>query len=909
MKRDIWKLILEELKVILKEIKIRNFAGLNHIELKDLGVFNIIYGKNKTGKTSLLSLLTNFNKDQAPTGKGKDKQLWISNKKIQKTKSEDKIEESLVLKWELNKEDILKVGPYCMDFFKIYEKDPNVKYLMVFEHIGTKSRDIKFYLAEDPKKILGNHGNMNYDQYEINVCESKIPILIPDIRFKLDNIENEVTPLSLERSKESPETLFTKDQKTLNVKFFFNWLYHEREKDKSVFKGFISIVENLINIKISIKRIPKINYEISFNYSEDFVDFEAAFLNLGHGSQQLLIILFFCYFLKDRLILIDELEIGLHPSLQRKLYDELFKLAEYNDNQIIATSHSPYFLEICENIYLLKRSYFGINSHSSNLIKLEVIDELENPNLSETADIISKFVNDIVKFKEFDYLDLKMIKNLSNYYQSIDISLDYEKGNKSFKDILDLGTYVENPNIRKLQNAFFLTKKIDKISLCNTKGEENISKQRKIIICELNKLDDAEREQLKKEIYNKTSNVKKRWEKIQREKYKLLCEKCWDSEKFQKEKVLTYLTKEDEKLLEIRGILKKIKKKLNSQTNYLIVFPENTVPYCAIDELINFATEYRVVIIAGMEHKLVNVILDKIEELNHKYPNRFEKIDYAKIFRKLYLNFTELRSRLKIRIDKILKTGRKDTKGKIEYDIEVYNRDEIDIFNDMIEYSALDDKIRKLIESSNVRFGREKYETLDEFYKNEYPEIYELIKNQEKIAAKSEDYKYKIAFSRFFARDLYLNQAIIINSNEKFSFQIKNIPVVMFDKEKGVYITEGIPSFLESNIKSFRTNFGTIAVFICKDFLVNHEVIPMWMEKNGIKTIVVPSFTVLTQPFRAKFGEIVRKKRNRDKYFVFASLAEYNDSAFYYHGNRNTFESGGFKNMNQIGDLLIFEIE
>jgi len=47
---------------------------------------------------------------------------------------------------------------------------------------------------------------------------------------------------------------------------------------------------------------------------------------------------------KDSLILIDEIEMGLHPKIQRRLIDILFYISRHNNKQFILTTHSPTIL-------------------------------------------------------------------------------------------------------------------------------------------------------------------------------------------------------------------------------------------------------------------------------------------------------------------------------------------------------------------------------------------------------------------------------------------------------------------------------------------------------------------------------------------------------------------------------------
>ncbi|KKM76028.1 hypothetical protein LCGC14_1384270, partial [marine sediment metagenome] len=67
----------------------------------------------------------------------------------------------------------------------------------------------------------------------------------------------------------------------------------------------------------------------------------------------------------------------------------------------------------------------------------------------------------------------------------------------------------------------------------------------------------------------------------------------------------------------------------------------------------------------------------------------------------------------------------------------------------------------------------------------------------------------------------YLNQAIIINADGSFKFQIKNVPVYFNSIKK----KEGTPIILKPSYRKIQTVIGNLAVLICKDLLVNADVI------------------------------------------------------------------------------------
>lgn len=68
-------------------------------------------------------------------------------------------------------------------------------------------------------------------------------------------------------------------------------------------------------------------------------------LHMGAGERAILRIAQAVFQLKDALILIDEVESGLHPLAQQLLMLQLQQLALHNDLQIIVTSHSPVVID------------------------------------------------------------------------------------------------------------------------------------------------------------------------------------------------------------------------------------------------------------------------------------------------------------------------------------------------------------------------------------------------------------------------------------------------------------------------------------------------------------------------------------------------------------------------------------
>ena len=118
----------------------------------------------------------------------------------------------------------------------------------------------------------------------------------------------------------------------------------------------------------------------------------------------------------------------------------------------------------------------------------------------------------------------------------------------------------------------------------------------------------------------------------------------------------------------------------------------------------------------------------------------------------------------------------------------------------------------------------------------------------------------------------------------KICFQIKNLP--FFHPR----FKEGISIIYNPFFRVFNTVVGKIAIFICKDFLVNYEVIDKWMELSDTKLLIIPSLTSLVNPFRSKLTHLTHQIKNQDKNFIFVNVAEYGGSGIYNYRREHDFE-------------------
>lgn len=135
----------------------------------------------------------------------------------------------------------------------------------------------------------------------------------------------------------------------------------------------------------------------------------------------------------------------------------------------------------------------------------------------------------------------------------------------------------------------------------------------------------------------------------------------------------------------------------------------------------------------------------------------------------------------------------------------------------------------------------------------------------------------------------FMNIAIIID-NGICGFQVKQTPVMIYNKKIGKKIIEPIDCNKVPNIKIFETHVGRIAIFICKDFLRLYESIPEWVDKNKIDLIVIPSLTKRTDPFHNQLMQTIYKLEEKNLRIIFCNIGEYGKSDLYLKDRKIIFE-------------------
>lgn len=400
--------------MIVSKIRVKNFKTFDDVSL-DLNKFNILIGASASGKTNFIQvfeLLNDISYDFSDAIK-KHGGRYVKNLNL----VEDK-EESCLMVCFSNIGESVKVGQnkdilfsfkdvvykICFNFFENECKVQNeiVKLICDVEY-GDSQRitDNEIIIKNDDGDIKAEFLNQ-FDELTISEI---IPDTLTDIVSQ--NFKKENTPLINSALATIPikwgdlfrnissydfDPKFCKNiNATTNEKLtkyggnlpvvlknIFNNLNHKKE--------FLIYYRNMLPYikEVSVEKI--LDEERIFMIVEKYNDVKIPAPFISDGSSTIMAIITALYFQDNKIVLIEEPERHIHPSL----INQLMLMFESVDKQIIITTHSPELLKYSEldNIYFIFRDMDGFSD-----IKKVADNDVIRPFIDELG-VDSVFVND-----------------------------------------------------------------------------------------------------------------------------------------------------------------------------------------------------------------------------------------------------------------------------------------------------------------------------------------------------------------------------------------------------------------------------------------------------------------------------------------------------------------------------------
>jgi len=294
----------QEADIVINEIKIENFRGFSSLELKDLKRVNLIVGHNNSGKTSLL--------------------------------------EGILLLSEPNRSADLP------EMFRAKQGDADTRFYRWLFHDG---------MAGQFTELSCTAGNVKHRVY-LSSSSHRLLLSNPEARQKWSLHRDEQRFQVFEEGKWAPLTCRAipvqhRDASTL-VSLVGN--ANRKREGEETLQAIAAYID---------PRIRKVRVDPGKDGNQVIVDIGLSELvpisQAGQGVYRLVSILAEIIGEQPKVVLIDEVENGLHHSVHEQVWAGLAETAEKLDVQIFATTHSHECLLAAHKAFAKRKHYdFGV---------------------------------------------------------------------------------------------------------------------------------------------------------------------------------------------------------------------------------------------------------------------------------------------------------------------------------------------------------------------------------------------------------------------------------------------------------------------------------------------------------------------------------------------------------------------
>jgi AAA15 family ATPase/GTPase len=303
-------------------ILIENFRGISKLELSDLKKINLLVGRNNCGKTSILEaifLLSGMSNPQLPINIHSFRNLIL-------TKDEDFqfMFYNFDFKKRIHIQGFISDKSRELNISPIYESsihnNGQKEFIMSRDSVGVSQSSTE-YTIEGIKLDFKNHKNENY-QCTIKIKENKLNLATEYKEDLICTYLNHSTTLNVNE----------KNMESLLV-----------QKDLSKILEILREIEPRINdIRMGAKGMVFVDIGKDQYYPINI---------MGDGMGRVLNILAAIYSMKNGIVLIDEMETGLHHKSLKTVWKAILSASKKYNVQVIAVTHSYECIEALSSFY------------------------------------------------------------------------------------------------------------------------------------------------------------------------------------------------------------------------------------------------------------------------------------------------------------------------------------------------------------------------------------------------------------------------------------------------------------------------------------------------------------------------------------------------------------------------------
>jgi AAA15 family ATPase/GTPase len=296
---------------MFKSVSVKNFRGIDNLELKNLAQINIFVGENGIGKSSILdAIFTGLNPNSAEL-------IFRTNIFRNISFMDEDFWRTYFYNFDFN--NLIEIELYNKNKSRKIAINPYYSEQKIFFNKKNQENISEEYLKNTPtqKRVFGL--KLNFDNYISKIWEKT-----DGVEWKEDDnyngaiLGNYIGPNTTAGGKDS-------------VKKFSD--ISESNNEDIIIKSIQSLNENIQDIEVHsskgiIVKDKRFSRKVSLN-------------TYGDGIVRAFNLLCFILGKDNGITLIDEIENGLHIESQKKIWQSLFQILDTNNNrQIFATTHS-----------------------------------------------------------------------------------------------------------------------------------------------------------------------------------------------------------------------------------------------------------------------------------------------------------------------------------------------------------------------------------------------------------------------------------------------------------------------------------------------------------------------------------------------------------------------------------------
>jgi predicted ATPase len=295
----------------IKKIEIENFKKFKLLNV-ELNTLDCLVGANNSGKSTLLQALALFD--------------FCLHQCLSKTNGNP-----ITIKPRSIAEDEFVILPVT--------KATDLWHDRIFQS-KNKHILIKLAVTFDNEKQVTVNINLNFNRFSVNIDTDKSENWLMELhKFKISYLPVFSTFQTREEKRTAIAVRNELNKGNVNsvIRNLLLTLL-EQEKESELEAIIKRAFPNIKNLKITFDEA-SMQY-ISVTYKEDNKTKEFDIFSAGSGLQQFIYLFGFILLEEPQIILLDEPDVHLHGALQRSLYEELQRLANEKDKQIIFATHS-----------------------------------------------------------------------------------------------------------------------------------------------------------------------------------------------------------------------------------------------------------------------------------------------------------------------------------------------------------------------------------------------------------------------------------------------------------------------------------------------------------------------------------------------------------------------------------------